>query len=154
MKKADIFFWASNDGEFLNYSDCFARELLEGFERLSKIEYHATSDWYLRLLKEFEIKKETHHEDNVLENIFRTHTFLDNEFAEKLNLFDILEPYCFTAKEAIGEAILHLCESLDMRFIIAKRGYISKDTIRIDFEVCCGDTEDECHKAIFTKSII
>jgi hypothetical protein len=77
---------------------------------------------------------------------------LDNDFAEKLNLFDILDVECFTADGELGDAMLQLCETADIRFIVSRKIYTGKETMQIDFEVCAFERDYDCHKAMITQT--
>ena len=93
------------------------------------------------------------HKQYILDRMVIDKMSLDYEFAEKLNLFDIVDVDCFTADGELGEAIFNLCISAELRFIVARKIYTGKETMQIDFEVCNIESENDCHKALITQTI-
>lgn len=150
MKKVDIFCWASGDGKFLSIGDCFEEALLKEFETLS--DFFKKEKWYIVLSEHLKTKGSLHAQDFFGEK-FREKISLDFKFAKGLNLFDIVDAECFTADGELGMAIIQLCVMSDMRFIVSRKYYLTKETVKIDFEVCHTDSDYECHKALITQTL-
>lgn len=154
MKKAEIFCWSSNDGEYLFRGTCFEEELLKEFQYCGEMDFCKKDKWYITLYEHLKTEKGKQHDQDILDTVFIEKISLDYEFAEKLNLFDIVDAECFTADGELGDAMLQLCVMADMRFIVARKFYTGKETIKIDFEVCHCDRDYDCHKALITQTII
>ena len=150
MKTAEIVCRSNNDGQYLFMGVSFEEELLKEFQSYSEMKY---IKWVIDLDAQLKTEKGKRHPQDTLNIIFIEKVSLDFDFAEKLNLFDIVEGPCFTADGELGDAILQLCISAEMRFIVARKYYTTKETIRIEFEVCHSDSDWDCQKALITQTI-
>ena len=153
MKKVEIYCWSSNDGEYLYEGNLFEEELLKEFESCGKSDFRKKEKWYISLYEHLKTADGEMHKQYILDRIVIDKMSLDYEFAEKLNLFDIVDVDCFTADGELGEAIFNLCISAELRFIVARKIYTGKETMQIDFEVCNIESENDCHKALITQTI-
>ena len=151
-KKADISCWSSNHGQFLSRGECFEEELLKKFQSCSEMNFYKNDKLFMILYKHLKTEKGKQHDQDILDTIFREKISIDYEFAEKLNLFDIVDAECFNADGELGDAILQLCVMADMRFIVSRKFYTGKETVKIDFEVCHCDSDYDCHKALITQT--
>ena len=153
MKKAVIFCRSSNFGEYLLNGNCFEEELLNEFKSCAKMNFCKNDKWFITLYEHLKTEKGNQHCQDILYTIFREKISIEYDFAEKLHLFDIVNAECFNADGELGYAILQLCAMADMRFIVSRKHYTGKETIELDFEVCCCDSDYDCHKALITQSI-
>lgn len=154
MKKAEMYCWASNNGQYLFNRNSIEDELLKEFRDCS--DYFKSDEWFILLENLLKTEKDQHpnyHPNAVFDKLFREKIILDYEFAEKLSLFDILDSECFTPDGRLGDGILQLCGMADLRFIVARKYYKGKEIIQIEFEVCHTDYERDCHKALITQTI-
>ncbi|RUP38246.1 MAG: hypothetical protein EKK63_12765 [Acinetobacter sp.] len=151
-KNATFFCYSGNKGEFLFRGNCFEEELLLTFQNCEKHDY-SEDKWFNILQEKLNTKETKHHDQDILDQIFRENVTIDYEFAEKLNMFDFITSDCFNGIGELGESILGLCKESEMRFIVSRRMYTGKQEIYIDFEVCHSDYENQCLKALIKQEI-
>lgn len=149
VKKVFVNCYSSEDGKYLWQGSCFENELLKTFEDCAKpCGKIKKSKWVKVLEKECKTIKTSHPQDKLHE-IFDNHVYIAYEFAEKLNLFDVLMADVLIKKDnEIGRAMLELCSNADLRFIVCKKYYLDSETMEIDFEVCHHDNFYPCHNAM------
>ena len=147
--KASMDFWSSNDGEYLLNGNCFENELLKEFNYWNKAPNRL--GYILILDKYLQSRKGEYHDQDLLRNLFHSTNediVIDFNFAKSLNIFEVIYPNCFTCKTEAGKALIEL--SYDLRFIVSKKNYITKENINIEFEVCHADYVNDCHKSLIT----
>ena len=148
-----MFCWSHDDGKYLLNGDCFENELLRQFKECLEYNAYNGDDWVITLNNHLKQEKGSMHEQDILNAIFIEKISLDFDFAEKLNLYDVLSIDCFTETSKLGSAIRELCSVANSTFIVSKKHYTSKEVIRIDFEVCHFDNVNECHKALIKQQL-
>lgn len=150
MKKAEIYICSTFHGKYLYKGDSFEEEMLKEFEYILKDE-DLRDDEMVLTIKEYLEKNKLSHPQDVLFNIFCDEVGLNPDFSQKLNLFDILHSECFVSNTKIGNALIQLCSSAELRFIVARKYYLDANTIKIEFESCNEDKDMDCHKALITQ---
>lgn len=154
IKKAYTSFLSSDNGKYLGNTSidyCFEEYLLNVFKFREK--YIKEYKWFLLLSKNFKKQEGVISAGDIIYETFVHKVSIDFDFAEKLKLFDFVSAQCFIADDKLTDAMLELCAYSSLVFIVSRRSYLTTDEIRIDFEVCHQDCENECLKSLITQTI-
>ncbi len=144
--KVNIWCWAHNHGENLFRGDCFEAALLEELEEAKK--HHADNEGLKLLFKKLEELEGTHHQQDILDNLFNDHVTINFEFAKQLKLYDILNADCFFSETDIGKALVWLMRTADFRFVLYMRNWSATNEITVEFEITHSDYEREVHSKL------
>jgi hypothetical protein len=90
---------------------------------------------------------------SILYEMFDNNLKVDSKLANNLKLFDILSPHCFNENTDAEYAVKMLSVFSDLTFIVRRIKYLSVKEMEIDFEVCHGNFEYECHEALMAQTI-
>ncbi len=148
--KNTMFIW-SHQGEFL-YDDCFELSAINSL--IKDIEHYSNKKAAKALIKELEsYYKDIKLTEDHLCQLYQKFVTVDSELADRLKLFDIIHPECFTSDYLIGDGIIESFIHAELCFIVEKIVYKKKDEIRFNFRACNRDFDDECLHLMLSNKI-
>jgi hypothetical protein len=122
---------ADNGEVFLYNAESFGDVLLYEYQLCSKRENDFLKEVDNYLQKNINEKDHSY----LLEMAFEQNTYINIDFCNNLNRFDILYPNSLDAKNELGESMIWLCDNYGLVFIVSSKEYLTQQDIELNLNL-------------------